>query len=157
MRRAINGTIYDTDKGLMLGRLYREDACDAMLMETDVGQYFISSTAAHRRQVASGATKIEWVDHIEPVGTETAKAWLSKEGVIVHHNPFGAEVVPLTAATPAADAIVLRMPPSLKRQIEEAARAEEQSVNAWIRRQTERALGIPSEGLVTVSGQTREG
>ena len=51
----------------------------------------------------------------------------------------------------------LRMPPRLKRQIEEAAWAEEQSVNAWIRRQTERALGIPSEGFVTVSGRTREG
>ncbi len=137
MKRVINGTTYDTGKARLLARSARGDSA---LFETNRGRYFLTSKVSVQRQTASSDIETKYNKYIEPIEPDVALAWLQRDDVTVRCDPFAVRVPLRPSANPAGEVIPLRIWPSLKRQVEEAARAENQSVNTWILRQLEAAL-----------------
>jgi hypothetical protein len=138
MKRVINGTTYDTDKARLLAR---SALGESALFETNRGRYFLAAKVSVQRRTESSDIETKYYTYIEPLEPDAALAWLQRDGVTVRCDPFAVRVPLRCSANPAGEVIPLRIWPSLKRQVEEAARAENQSVNTWILRQLEPALG----------------
>ena len=79
------------------------------------------------------------VDKFVPLSPEQAEKWIMTGEVEVFHNPFGEPPEAVAEAEPGAT-IYLRLPLSLKKQVEDAAQKDELSVNAWAMRCMEACL-----------------
>src|SRR5262249_14689150 len=82
---------------------------------------------------------------LEPMKAERAQAWLLERDVEVYRNPFE-DPPEATAEAETGATIYIRVPASLKRDVDEAARDAKVSGNVWAMRCVERCLeGFPNE------------
>ena len=78
-------------------------------------------------------------DKCNPLSSAQAQQWLMTGDVEVFHNPFD-EPPEAVAEEEPASTIYIRVPQSLKKQVDDAARAGQISGNAWAMRCIERCL-----------------
>ncbi len=144
MKRIIDGVTYNTDTSTRLaeseyGATYNlEDCqCEGTLYQTRGGAYFVHEqlNLGYNRELAEEMFKERFVA-LSPKG---AQDWMMTGEVEVFHNPF-AEPPEAAAETEPGATLYVRVPASLKTRIEEAARNDSSSLNAWALRCMEQCL-----------------
>ena len=148
MKRVVDGVAYNTATSTRLAEKEwneqdergRNANVEATLYQTQKGAFFV-----HKR------TFTEWWDHDAgeaeqrtrdeciPMMADEASGWLLRGVVNISHNPFGELPEAAAEAEPGAT-LYLRVPASLKRRVEGAAKFESLSGNAWMMRCLERCL-----------------
>jgi len=143
MKRILNGMTFNTKTSTVLATLEREDENQetvAVLYQTRGGAFFVweettRQTWDERHQLHGEQVSGENY----PVSPDQALEWMIREGVQVFHNPF--ENSPSEKAKSDAGAtIYVRVPASLKKRVDDAARAANLSSNAWVMRCIEQCL-----------------
>ena len=143
MKRIVNGVTYSTDTATMLARSKWEDDGERVvgtLYQTRGGAFFVDEEI----------TKTVWnegerehqeqtVNSFAPLSPEGAHKWLMEGDVEVFRNPFEDPPEATAEAEPGAT-IYIRVPASLKRSVDEAAKSEKLSGNVWAMRCVERCL-----------------
>lgn len=143
MKRIINGVTYNTDTATALAESEWEEDDDThneTLHQTRGGAFF-----AHRK-----TEKAVWDERNErtvrkerhefiPMSRDGAHKWMMEGEVTVWSNPFDDPPEAAAEAEPGAT-IYMRVPTSLKRRVDEAAREAKMSGNAWSMRCVERCV-----------------
>jgi hypothetical protein len=144
MKRIVNGVTYNTDTATLLAQSkWEEDGEHAVgtLYQTLGGAFFVNEEITktiwnegereHQKQTTN---------NFVPLSPEGAHKWLMEGGdVEVFRNPFEDPPEATAEAEPAAT-IYIRVPASLKRFVDEAAKSEKLSGNVWAMRCVERCL-----------------
>jgi hypothetical protein len=150
MKRIVDGLTYNTNTSTLLAKAewtndeqfssYFGAECAGELYQTRGGAFFLVTTV-HIKDVND-----EWVDKTEctPMTAERAQQWLMEGDVEVYRNPFEDPPEALDEADAGAT-IYIRVPASLKRNVDEAAREAKVSGNAWALRCVEFCLDFPDE------------
>jgi hypothetical protein len=142
MKRVINGMTYNTDTATKLAQKTWESPFGRTgakgvrtLYQTKGGAFFLfeENTEGIWNERA-GEYEVKTTCAFIPINRKYAEEWIleGKEAKIFN-NPFGD---PPEAAADAStgETMLVRMPPALKRQIEEAAKANDVSMNAFMLR-----------------------
>jgi predicted HicB family RNase H-like nuclease len=163
MKRVIDGVTYNTDTSTMIARAeedhefnsYTGEAAKSLqvvLYQTRGGAFFLHTYTETSRQNAEG----EWRDIVrnefDPMTASEARHWItnSRHQVEVLNDVFG-EPPEAAAEESPGKTIYLRVPASLKDQIEAAAETEKLSVNSWAMRCMESCLANRNAGIVPIS------
>jgi predicted HicB family RNase H-like nuclease len=142
MKRIVNGVTYNTDTATQLATSSREDdgKITETLYQTRGGAFFL-----HRQTVNAVWNEEDRSKHIEtdhafrPQSPEDAHKWILTGDVEVLRNPFDDPPEAEAEAEPGAT-IYIRVPASLKRAVDEAAKTQNVSGNVWAMRCVERCL-----------------
>jgi hypothetical protein len=151
VKRIVDGLTYNTDTSTLLAKAewqlddqwspYNGAECEGELYQTRGGAFFLVTTIHTKDADGEPRDKVEFA----PMTAERAHEWLLEGDVEVYRNPF--EDPPEAAAEAESGAtIYIRVPASLKRDVDEAARGAKVSGNVWAMRCVERCLeGFPNE------------
>jgi hypothetical protein len=141
MKRVVNGIAYNTDTALRLGFDAKdEDYGPTALYQTKGGAFFLhfementiwNETTRKNETVKEPAFR--------PIGPGHAKVWLAVKGVEVFHNPFNDKRSNATERE-LGGTLAVRVPGTLKRAVEQAAKKSGISGNAWTMRCIERGV-----------------
>jgi hypothetical protein len=143
MRRIVNGVTYNTETSTALGRSQYDGnygAVEETLYQTRAGSFFVDEKVT--RQVWNKRERdheVKVAVNFIPMSRERAHKWILNGNVEIFCNPFDDP----TEATKASDwgaTIYIRLPPSLKKRVYDAARDSELSANAWAVRCVEHCL-----------------
>ena len=151
MKRVVNGISYNTDTALRLG-FYREVEMQGptTLYQTNGGAFFLQfemETSVWNESSRANVTVKEPI--FRPIGPGHAKDWLSQTGVEVFHNPFKDKLSDTSEREPGGT-LAVRVPATLKRAVEQAAKNAGISGNAWTMRCIER--GVRDDELTQLLG-----
>lgn len=142
MKRVIEGQTYNTDTAVVVAKYeYVDDKgydVEAVLYQTRGGAFFIV-----HRWTAAGDPKF----HFEAITRdEVSRLVQNKDNLEIIDETAIAEP-PEAAAEPEPGAtLYVRVPASLKSRVDEAARLEDVSGNAWAMKCMERCLSLSHEG-----------
>jgi hypothetical protein len=150
MKRIIDGVAYNTDTSTHIAtseydtKYNHEDRpCEAYLYQTRGGAFFVWESIDTGRVNDVGEPMT--VDRFDALSREDAEEWMRTGVVEVHgKDPFGERPEAVAEVEPGAT-IYVRLPALLKRRVEEAANAANQSVNAYAMHCLERCLSSPAE------------
>lgn len=131
MKRIVDGITYNTDTALRLGHSVDEETGPATLFQTKGGAFFLL--------IDDGPV-------FRAVGPGQAKDWLNDDRVEIYHNPF----ITKSKAVEAGGTLAVRVPATLKRAVEQAAKSEGVSGNVWTMRCLER--GVRDAELIQILG-----
>jgi hypothetical protein len=150
MKRIIDGISYNTDTSTRLAvSEYEVDynhidyPCVGTLYQTRGGAFFVHEQIDLGRDTESDELTLK--DRFSALSAERAQTWMMTGDVEVFHNPFGEPPEAAAEAEPSAT-IYVRVPASLKQRLEQSAKAEKLSGNAWAIRCIERCLA-PNESV----------
>jgi hypothetical protein len=151
MKRVVNGISYNTDTALRLG-FDREVEMQGptTLYQTKGGAFFLQfemETSVWNESSRANVTVKEPI--FRPIGPGHAKDWLSEKGVEVFHNPFKDKLSDTSEREPGGT-LAVRVPATLKRAVEQAAKNAGISGNAWTMRCIER--GVRDDELTQLLG-----
>lgn len=133
MRKRIDGTIFNTETALRLGRHEPQSLCAEAALETlyqsPHGTFFLHTQTLDRKGGVNSAQHAERAEQdIRPIGRPEALKWYMQSGV--ERFP-GAGAVFLMSDT-VMRSIMLRMPEQIKMRAENAAESADMSLNLWI-------------------------
>ncbi|WP_438274394.1 hypothetical protein [Nitrobacter sp.] len=142
MKRIVNGVTYNTDTSTRLGMSRWDDDGNITetLYQTRGGAFFL-----HRETVSEVWNEEDRSKHLATVHTfkpqspEDAHKWIMTGEVEIFRNPFDDPPEAAAEAEPGAT-IYIRVPASLKRAVDEAAKDDGISGNVWSMRCVERCL-----------------
>ena len=143
MKRIVNGVTYNTATSTTLAQANwtcDEDEVSSVLYQTRGGAYFLDHAVTQSRwNEAEREHQTKVVHEFEPMSPDEAQTWILDGDVEIFHNPFGdpteAEAEPEAGAT-----IYIRLPASLKKAVDDAARGAGLSANVWAMRCLEQCL-----------------
>jgi predicted HicB family RNase H-like nuclease len=143
MKRIIDGMTYNTDTSTRIAEAKWEDdgvSHDGVLYQTRGGAFFVDYETVKQVWNQRNEQHEERIEHtFEPMSQEEAHKWMLEGDVEIFNNPF--EDPPEAASEGEAGAtLYLRVPASLKRRVDDAAKFESLSGNAWMMRCLERCL-----------------
>lgn len=145
MKRIVNGVTYNTETSTAVARSEWTDSSDGqehvmVLYQTRGGAFFFDeqeTKSVWNEREGRHETKMSHV--FTPVSPADAQKWMMEGDVEVFSNPF--DDPPEAAAEADTGAtIYIRVPSSLKRRVDEAAKGEGLSGNVWSMRCVERCL-----------------
>jgi predicted HicB family RNase H-like nuclease len=153
MKRIIDGATYDTAKGTEIARIEYQDANSIelpglegvkTLYQSPRGAYFLVDVFTHaigRRDDDGNWTRRTRRD-FKPLSRERAQRWLLEAGDVVPMNIGKDLVLPedTMADDDGATTMLLRMAPTLKARISQAAREAGVSINEYMIRCAERSV-----------------
>jgi predicted HicB family RNase H-like nuclease len=146
MKKVVNGVAYNTDTSALLAKKEFDEPANTVgqyeppyrgsetLYKTRGGAYFIVEEG--EREVWNQAEEQDtWRPYctFKPVSADKAQAWLLEGKVEIFHNPFD-EIPEATAESVRSATLYLRLTDVVKAAIDEMARAEGISANAWAAR-----------------------
>ena len=145
MKSIINGITYNTETATRLGRCRRAGSNESekfveTLYQTHGGAFFIvekCTTMEWNREEQEAEPRIRRTP--KPISAQDAREWMLKGEVRVFQNPFGDPPEASAEAEPGAT-MYIRVPATLKRTADAAARDQNLSGNAWAMRCIERCL-----------------
>jgi hypothetical protein len=147
MKRIMNGMTYNTATATRLARAEYE--CDdprpgevhATLYQTRGGAFFLHEEITEEVWNEAARERQKRLRNVlEPLSSEDAQKWLLDGDVEIFNNPFDDPPEATAEAEPGAT-IYIRVPISLKRQVDEAAREAAVSGNVWAMRCLETCAG----------------
>ena len=154
MKRIVNGVTYNTETSTALGKKAWEgdgSQGEEVLYQTQGGALFVHEQETRLIWNEREQERQECVEHrFIPMSAEEAQHWIMTGETEIFHNPF--DDPPEAAAEAEAGAtIYIRVPVSLKRRVDEAAKGTKVSGNVWAMRCVERCLQNPAakQGLAT--------
>lgn len=134
MKRIINGCTYNTDTAISVYESkiefdpddYSETIGSVILYKTRYGAYFLFSSASNIRN--------EWNEELDALDNDKAQAWLEE---CVEDEELKVDLILIHFGEPneagsSDKRFTLRMPTSLKNQIDELSDKEGLSANSWI-------------------------
>ena len=133
--RLIDGATYNTETATLLARTTYEGDWNNFawkLYQTRGGAFFIVEEGKRHGQDGAPVTKFRF----QKCSENAARAFVYNSKAEVISNPFENRITDKEAAR----TVYVRVPVSLKRQIEAAAEAESLSVNSWALRAFEKCL-----------------
>ncbi len=144
MKRIVNGVTYNTDTSTRLAQASWErddEQFVGTLYQTRGGAFFVDEEITSQVWNESERAHEAKVWHaFEPLSPKDAHKWLLEGDVEIFSNPFDDPPEASAEAEPGAT-IYIRVPASLKRRVDEAARKDGVSGNVWAMRCLERCLG----------------
>jgi hypothetical protein len=149
MKRIVNGVTYNTDTATRLAtsRWENDDGkVVGTLYQTRAGAFFVDEeTTSEVWNESERRTEERIQNAFRPLSPDRAHAWLMDGDVEIFRNPFDDPPEAAAEAEPGAT-IYIRVPASLKRGVDEAAKEAGVSGNVWAMRCVERcAEGLPKE------------
>jgi hypothetical protein len=144
MKRIVNGVTYNTDTSTRLAQSrWEPEAGESVLgtlHQTRGGAFFVDQEITKMVWNEDERRHEERVVHeFVPLSPQGAHDWLMDGEVEVFQNPFEDPPEARAEAEP-GETIYIRVPASLKRSVEEAAKNEKVSGNVWAMRCVERCL-----------------
>ena len=143
MKRIIDGVTYNTDTSTRLAKsgyeaLYNNEPyeCVGTLYQTRGGAFFIDE-AIDLGHDEDGEREIR--NRFKALSAKGAEEWLMTGDVEIIHNPFSDPPEAEAEAEPGST-IYIRVPSALKRQVEEAAKEANLSVNSYALRCLENTI-----------------
>lgn len=151
MKRIVNGVTYNTDTSTALARSEWQpndgEKAEGCLYQTRGGAFFVHTIiAAEWFDDEDREWRTKTTNAFEPMTAEEAHRWIMEGDVEIHHNPFD-DPPEATAETDPGATIYVRVPATLKRQIDAAAKGASQSVNTWAMRCLEQCIASKSEAI----------
>lgn len=142
MKRIVNGVTYNTDTSTRLGLSAWDDdgKITETLYQTRGGAFFL-----HRETVSEVWNEEDRSKHLatvhtfQPQSPADAHEWIMTGEVEIFRNPFDDPPEAAAEAEPGAT-IYIRVPASLKRAVDEAAKGDGLSGNVWSMRCVERCI-----------------
>lgn len=126
-KRIIDGTTYNTETATQIaGGTESDNSCEngAYLYQTRLGAFF---TYSYQEAAESGSEKIE------PLTPEQARSWLETYKNAGNNVDIFEALIAETPKTGASEIkYTLRMPESLRDRLAALAKANDQSLNAWM-------------------------
>jgi hypothetical protein len=144
MKRIVNGVTYNTDTSTALATSSwepDEGEIKATLYQTRGGAFYVIeewSREVWDERERQHETKVTAT--LEPLSPEKAHEWIMTGKVEIIKNPFDDPPEAEAEAEPGAT-IYIRVPASLKRSVDEAAKGAKVSGNVWAMRCVEQCLG----------------
>jgi hypothetical protein len=142
MKRIVNGVAYDTDKSTVIARAEYEweidgtdRPCEGTLYRTQGGAFFELREIDTGETDSHGGKTYKFI--IEPMSERAAHKWVLEGNVELVDETFIEVADAVAEPTEPLAVIYLRVPPSLKRRVDEVAKAREMSVNAFVVRALE--------------------
>jgi predicted HicB family RNase H-like nuclease len=145
MKRIVNGVTYNTETSTVLARIsYESDddiQWDETLYQTRGGAFFVDEQSTRKIwNERDQRREIKVTNNFVPKSAEEAHKWIMQEdNVEILRNPFD-DRPEATAETEPGATIYVRVPASLKRSVEEAAKDNSVSGNVWAMRCIEQCL-----------------
>lgn len=144
MKRIVNGVTYNTDTSAHLAESRwkgREgEEIFGTLYQTRGGAFFVDLEITRERwNELEREAQTEVVHEFEPMSPDEAQKWMLTGDVEVFQNPFEDPPEAAAESEPGAT-IYIRVPASLKKSVDDAARADNVSANVWAMRCLERCL-----------------
>lgn len=143
MKRIVNGMTYNTDTSTMLAQSEweRDDGkVLGVLYQTRGGAYFVHEQLTQEVWNEEERQKEERTsDSFVPLSAEGAHEWLLDGDVEIISNPFD-DPPEASAETEPGATLYIRVPASLKRRVDEAAKENKVSGNVWAMRCVEQCL-----------------
>jgi hypothetical protein len=142
MKRIINGTTYNTDTASMIADGTWEDenrgtTVETTLYESRSGVYFAVANAAQTyRDRHNDLQTCKWFEWTVVGNADKARAYAEKEQLTIHRDMMPPEA----GAGNEVSALYVRLTPTIRRHIDEAAAAAKLSANAWAVRCLEHGL-----------------
>ena len=143
MKRIIDGITYNTDTSTRLAESeyeadynHQDRPCRGTLYQTRGGAFFVWETIDLDVDVDGDAISRE---RFKALSAKEAEEWIMTGDVEIIHNPFGEPPEAEAENSPAAT-LYVRVPSILKRQVEDAAKDDNLSVNAYMLRCAENCL-----------------
>ena len=151
MKRIINGVTYNTDTATQVARTEWADDEKThkvgTLYQTKGGAFFVHTNTIETRWNADGRAEFVVEKHeFDPHTRDEAQAWILSGEIELLSDVFPEPPEPEADEAPASTTVYLRIPSILKQRIEAAARAANQSLNAWAIRCMENC-SAPSQGI----------
>jgi hypothetical protein len=145
VKRIVDGVTYNTETSTRLAEsVWKDDADDEVtgtLYQTRGGAFFVYEYALKEVWVERIGETIERErNEIIPMSSSEAHEWIMTGQVDVFSNPFDDPPEAAAEAEPGAT-IYIRVPASLKKRVDDAAKAAKASGNVWAMRCIERCLG----------------
>ena len=156
-KRIINGQTYNTDTATLIAQaeqdFYEGDSpvqltehAEVKIYQTRGGAFFLHTFCRSFRKDRNGVLQPKEDNVFEPMTREEVEGWVENAGYLDYEIELLSptigdppEAIAEAEAVPASS-IYVRMPTSLKVQIEEAAEANNLSINAWAYAVWKRAL-----------------
>ena len=146
-KRIIKGQTYNTDTAMLIARAEQDfndgsniqgHHAEVKVYKTRGGAFFLHTFSDAPRKDRNGEYRVVVEDKLDPMTREEVGEWIKNAGYLDYQiellSPtFGDPPEATGEAVPAAS-IYIRVPTSLKVRIEEAAEANNLSVNAWAMR-----------------------
>lgn len=159
MKRIIDGMTYNTDTSTRIAEAkweHDDEIHTGVLYQTLGGAFFVDDEIAKQVWNQHDEQHEERVEHtFEPMSQEDAHKWMLDGEVEVFNNPFDDPPEATAEAEPGAT-IYIRAPASLKRRVDDAARASKVSGNVWAMRCVEQCLAEASRGSRTPAWVLRD-
>src|SRR5262245_20193772 len=160
MKRIVNGVTYNTATSTVCARLEWENK-DHNGITQEFGEDILYQTRGGAFFVHEEKTMNEWDENeretrqrvrheFVPMCPESANKWMLEGDVEVINNPFEDPPEATAEAEPGAT-IYIRVPAGLKRRVDEAARDNKVSGNAWAMRCVEQCLADEDRGDATTT------
>jgi hypothetical protein len=143
MKRIVNGVTYNTATATALARSEctgDDGPVQATLYQTRGGAFFVDyeiTREVWNEREQEHQTKI--TNTFEPLSREKAHEWILEGDIEIFNNPFDDPPEATAEADPGAT-IYIRVPASLKRNVDDAAKAAKTSGNVWAMRCVEKCL-----------------
>jgi predicted HicB family RNase H-like nuclease len=159
MKRIVNGVTYNTETATRLAESrwnnesqWNNDggAIFGTLYQTRGGAFFVDEEITRTEWNERERDHEQTVRHeFNPLSPDEAHKWLLEGEVEIFQNPFDDPPEATAEAEPGAT-IYIRVPASLKRSVDDAAKVAKVSGNVWIMRCVERCLEVkqlPEAGI----------
>jgi len=145
MKRIVKGVTYNTDTSVRLAESrwqgIQGEKYFGTLYQTRGGAFFVDSEITRERwNELERESQTEVVHEFSPKSPDQAQKWMIAGEVEVFHYPFGENPPEATAESGLGATIYIRVPASLKKRVDDAARAENVSANIWAMRCLEQCL-----------------
>lgn len=150
MKRIVDGVTYNTDTSRLLAsqnwKSQEGEDVTGNLYQTQAGAFFELRNWTEQVWVERlGETEPRERTVLVPLRADDARKWMLEGDVEVHANVFDDPPEAKGDDEPGSSTIFIRMAPSLKRAVEQAAAAAKLSVNAWMIQRAEAGLPTPSK------------
>ncbi len=156
MKRVIDGVTYNTDTSTLIAQATDDQetitgelakSLELRLYQTRGGAFFLHIHTETSRRNSEGGFRDIVRNEFEPLTASEARHWVTDSGyqVEVLNDASGEPPEAAAEETPGAT-LYIRLPASLKDQIEAAAGNEKLSVNSWAMRCLERCIAIRNAG-----------
>jgi hypothetical protein len=143
VKRIIDGITYNTATSTRLATSeyeteynHQDRRCEGALFQTLGGAFFVWETI-HLGVDGDGGNVTR--DRFKALSAKEAEDWIMSGDVEIIHNPFG-EPPEAEAESSPASTLYVRVPSALKRQVEDAAKDDNLSVNAYMLKCAENCL-----------------
>jgi len=150
MKRLFNGVTLNTKTSTVLARLERGDDTESfvgVLYQTRGGAFFVNEVETKQIWSPRHEAHLEHESGTNyPVSPDEALKWIMQGGVEVFHNPFD-DPPKATAKSEPGATIYVRVPASLKKRVDNAAREAKLSSNVWVMQCIEQRLDKGVRGI----------